>query len=120
LNTQPFGFSVAELDGTTTVRLSGEIDYAASLAIGPELNRLVGRGSDIHFDLDRVTLIDSEGIKMILDAARSAEMQNRRASVVRCSDRVDRILRLAGVYDCLVQGAGCAKTLRSLHSIWRC
>lgn len=103
MDTQPFGFSMADADGTATIRLSGEIDYAASLAIGPAIDRIASEcGSDILFDLDRVTLIDSEGIKMILCAARLARMRSRRARVIRCSDRVSRVLRLAGVHDVLV------------------
>ena len=64
METQPFGFSVAEADGAATIRLSGEIDYAASLAIGPAIDRIASEcDSELLFDLDRVTLIDSEGIK---------------------------------------------------------
>jgi anti-anti-sigma factor len=119
LNTQPFGFSVAEVDGTATVKLSGEIDYAASLAIGPKLDQIADHASGILFDLDRVTLIDSEGIKMILCATQTVRMKNRRAEIVRCNDRVDRILKLAGVHDCLVSGSESSGGNWKPHLPWR-
>ena len=79
------------------VTLAGEIDYAASLAISRELDSAVDcRGTTIVFDLQDVTLIDSEGIKLLLRAFRRASDLSKRARVVRCSSAARRVIRLAG------------------------
>ena len=88
-----------------TVHLSGEIDYAASLALAPQLDELTRScAGDLLFDLEGVTLMDSEGVKLLL--ASRAKMRNKQgaARVVRCSKSVHRVLCLTGLHDLLEMG----------------
>ena len=79
------------------VTLAGEIDYAASLVMSRELDAAVAScGTAVVFDLQNVTLVDSEGIKLLLRAFRRASELSKRARVVRCSSAARRVIRLAG------------------------
>jgi anti-anti-sigma factor len=81
-----------------TVTLSGDIDFAASLDIDPLLTKAVTECEDeLLFDLENVTFIDSEGIKMLLHTFGQVAEKNKKARIVRCSSRVRRVFRLAGV-----------------------
>jgi anti-anti-sigma factor len=61
-----------------TVHLSGEIDCAASLALAPQLDELTQScAGDLLFDLEGVTLMNSEGLKLLL--ASRTKMQRSRA-----------------------------------------
>lgn len=90
-----------------TVTLSGDIDFAASLDIDPLLTKAVTECEDeMLFDLENVTFIDSEGIKMLLHVFNQMAEKNKKARIVRCSPRVSRVLKLAGV-DSLLNVAPC-------------
>jgi len=76
--------------------LSGEIDYAASLEIGPAIARTAGDcGSAVSFDLGDVTLLDSEGIKMLLTAFATVDERDGHARITRCSECAKRTIKLA-------------------------
>lgn len=85
-----------------TIHLSGEIDYAASL----ELHGLMGeflasQVNELHFDLGEVTLIDSEGIKVLAAALEQMRTKRGRAAITNCSGRALRIIKLAGMEEML-------------------
>lgn len=62
MNSSAFGISVAQQSGTWIVSLSGDLDYAASIELGPKLVDIIDRcGADLCFDLGGVTLLDSRG-----------------------------------------------------------
>ena len=89
----------------STVYLSGEIDYAASLELVPWLDDLVTEcEGHLLFDLAGVTLIDSEGIKMLMEAADRIRDKRLSARVIRTSAAADRIMRMAGVSEFLEIG----------------
>ncbi len=81
-----------------TIVLTGEIDFAASLDIDPLLAKAVSECNDeLLLDLENVTFIDSEGIKMLLHAFGELAEKKKRARIVKCSPRIRRVFKLAGV-----------------------
>lgn len=83
------------------------MDYAASLELTPKLVEITDQcDKDLLIDLGSVTLIDSEGVKVLM--AVCARMRHKRGSarVVRCSPTAERVLRLVGVDEALGIRAG--------------
>ena len=107
MNTSFFRIDVSHTPGTWTVSLSGDVDYAASLELVPQLTDIADScDSDLVFDLSNVTLLDSEGIKALLAAQARMRAKNGHMRVVRCSRSAQRVLRLVGVDDMLGVTAG--------------
>lgn len=80
------------------VSLSGEVDYAASIELTPALDDIADRcESDLLLDLGDVTLIDSEGLKLLLKTFSRMESKRGKARIVRCSGIADRVIRMIGL-----------------------
>ena len=89
------------------VSLAGDIDYAASLELAPELAEIVEDcDAELLFDLSEVTLIDSEGIKALMVAHAAMREKDGHVRVVNCSQAALRVLQLVGVDDMLGISAG--------------
>lgn len=85
-----------------TIHLSGEIDYAASLELHGLMSKfLADQVKELHFDLGDVTLIDSEGIKVLVKALEKMQMKRGSVAIIRCSGRAMRIIKLAGMEEML-------------------
>jgi anti-anti-sigma factor len=90
-----------------TVRLSGDVDYAASLELAPQLSEIVEEcDTELVFDLSGVTLIDSEGIKALMAAHAGMRDKDAVMRVSNCSQSALRVLRMVGVDDMLGISAG--------------
>ncbi len=102
MTTAPYQMRFQCASDSWTVCLSGEIDYAASLALGPDLERIAQSCSvDLLFDLGQVTLLDSEGLKLLLGALERMRQKDCEARVTRCSKSAERVLRLSGMHELL-------------------
>lgn len=102
MNNSPFRINVAQQSGNWIVRLSGEMDYAASLELVPQLADIASQcDSDLLFDLAEVTLIDSEGIKALLVARQMMRRKDAEVRVINCSCAAQKVLRLVGVDETL-------------------
>jgi len=105
LTTAPYQMRSECASNSWTVCLSGEIDYAASLALGPDLDSIAQSCSgDLLFDLGQVTLLDSEGLKLLLGALGTMHRKDCTARVIRCSKSAERVLRLSGMGELLGTG----------------
>ena len=119
MNATHYKYVVTLGEGVVTVTLWGEIDYAATLALAPVVEELVEESDgDLLFDLEHVTLIDSEAIKMLLAVFEQLRRRRRNGEVVRRSKQVDRILMLAGVHE-LFAGRGVAASHSRERAFWR-
>ena len=119
MNAAHYRYVVSMGEGVVTVTLWGEIDYAATLELAPVVDEIVQNStSDLLFDLENVTLIDSEGIKMLLAVFQRLRVQRRNGEVVRRSKQVDRIIALAGVHELFV-GHGGATQHPAERAFWR-
>ena len=105
LSSQLFEFVAAQSSERTTVHLGGEIDFAAALEVGPKLEELAASANEeLVFDLEDVTFIDSEGLKMLLNAFQLMWRRGLGARLDKLSDRARRVMEMAGVADILVTG----------------
>lgn len=101
------GFDAADLfemterreDGATVVALSGELDFGTVTQVQQRLTELRDAGTPVVLDLDRLTFMDSTGIRLVLTACEDARERDWRFSVTRGSERVQRVLEAAQVID---------------------
>lgn len=107
MDTTAFGVKVAKEPGNWLVSLSGEVDYAASLALNETLGEIADScDKDLLLDLSDVTMIDSEGIKTLLMVLSRMREKQARARVVRCSRIAGRVIRLIGLDSIMEISAG--------------
>ncbi|MCE5198404.1 MAG: STAS domain-containing protein [Armatimonadota bacterium] len=97
MNTTLYQIVIKQDKQAPTVYLSGEIDFAATIDLGPRLEEIVKHCSrELLFNMERVTFIDSEGIKTLLAAFRMMQNKQMNARVVSCSDQAMRVIKLVG------------------------
>jgi len=101
------GFEAGELfkmaerrDGDrTVVALAGELDFGTVGQVQARLAELREQHAAALLDLDRLTFMDSTGIRLILTACEDAQRDGWSFSVTRGSERVRRVLEAAQVID---------------------
>src|SRR4051794_3856874 len=86
-------FEVTRAGDVVTPR--GEIDLATIDAVQAELD--AATGPVVVLDLRATTFMDSAGIRMIVEAARDLEAQQRELAVVRGGPEVTRLFALVGL-----------------------
>jgi stage II sporulation protein AA (anti-sigma F factor antagonist) len=91
---------VEEKEGVVVAWLTGELDHHAADDVRRKLDEELyrRRSRRVVLDMSRLTFMDSSGIGVVLGRYRKVKEAGGRLSVRGLSDRVDRILRLAGVY----------------------
>jgi anti-anti-sigma factor len=93
-------------DGTTVVlELSGELDLDTVSPVRERLAALRDEGQPVRLDLDRLTFMDSTGIRMLLIACEDAERGDWSFEVTRGSEPVQRVLVAARVSERLPYAA---------------
>ncbi|MEN6357188.1 MAG: STAS domain-containing protein [Armatimonadota bacterium] len=102
MKSQSFDISLARNEHSLIVRLSGEIDFAASIDLDPMLSEIVNDSDcDLLLDMAKVTFIDSEGIRLLLNLFNKVRQKDRISRIIQCSAQVMRVLKLAGIYQLL-------------------
>lgn len=84
---------------TVIVSLSGELDLGTVGGVERRLAQLHKEGQAALLDLDRLTFLDSTGIRLLLTATEDAERDGWDFAVTRGSERVQRVLTAARVAD---------------------
>jgi anti-anti-sigma factor len=90
---------VATEDGTSVIRLSGELDMVSVDRIRPVVEEALGAGSDrLVFDVSGLEFMDSSGIALLVSATRRAEQVELRhpTPIVR------RLIELTGLTELLL------------------
>jgi len=107
MNAPYYEIKVERDPSACTVSLSGDVDYAASLELAPQLSEIVEEcDTELLLDLGDVTLIDSEGIKALMAAYVGMRDKDGEMRVINCSQSALRVLRLVGVDDMFGVSAG--------------
>ncbi|MBT8202350.1 MAG: STAS domain-containing protein [Acidimicrobiia bacterium] len=88
---------VAEKADWTIVTVVGEIDLASAPNLESTLADRIGSGVKLIVDLDRVTFIDSTGLRVLISSHREVENHGGSFAVVPGSGPVARLLDLTGV-----------------------
>jgi anti-sigma B factor antagonist len=95
------GFEMAERHEPEHVVLvlSGELDFGTAGAVQQRLAELRELQRAVVLDLDRLTFMDSTGIRLVLTAAEDASRCGWRFHVTRGSARVRHVLEAAQVIE---------------------
>ena len=83
------------------IALIGELDHHAAREIGGRLDRAIEAALPLRLVLDwsGVTFMDSSGIGVIIGRTKKLKYFNDSSvSVCNMSDRVDKLLKCAGIY----------------------
>ena len=76
---QPFGYEIESRPGTTILRLTGELDMAASPTLRRVLHDLQSTGSgEIVIDLQGLVFLDSMGLSALVEAHRDGQDGHRK------------------------------------------
>jgi anti-anti-sigma factor len=85
-------------DGFVRLELHGELDLTNVAELTrPLLTAELATPALIVLDLCHVTLLDAAGLRVFLDAARRAELGERRFAIARPDQETARVLRLTGL-----------------------
>ncbi len=84
---------------TITVWLSGELDHHAARSLRDQVDSTVNRSvaKQLRLDFSGVTFMDSSGIGLIMGRYRLMTARGGRLTVVGASDRLLRVMKLAGL-----------------------
>jgi anti-sigma B factor antagonist len=95
---QHFSVALAEHGQATVIKLSGELDLAASPTLERELERALTRpDGPLVVDLRKLEFIDSTGLSVLVRAHQRAGERGRRFVLAGASAQVHRLLSLTGV-----------------------
>ena len=85
--------------GVLTVWLSGELDHHAARTLREQVDGAVERSSAkrLRLDFSGVTFMDSSGIGLIMGRYRLMLSRGGTLSVVGTSERLRRVMKLAGL-----------------------
>ena len=84
---------------TVTVYLDGELDHHTAKGVRAELEALIEspRVKRLVLDLSGLTFMDSSGIGLVMGRYRLMQLAGGRLSVTGASERIQKIMRLAGL-----------------------
>ena len=85
---------------TLTVRLTGELDHSAATSIRQELDALILQtgAKKLVFDLKALDFMDSSGIGLIIGRYKLMAQRGGSVAVRSPGARIDKIFRMAGLY----------------------
>ena len=87
---------VRHLDDRVIVHFSGELDMAEVPRLQQELEAIESSRPDLLvLDLQRLTFIDSSGLRFILESDLRARKESRRVAIVPGPEQVHRIFLIA-------------------------
>ncbi len=94
----PLSVELQQRDSALVASLSGELDMAAGERFERVLQRLAdGALKDVVIDLRELSFMDSTGLRMLLEADRTAREQRLRLWIIRGGEAVDRVFRMTGM-----------------------
>lgn len=87
-----------QLNGRSTVKVTGEIDMSNAGELGDFLAGLVDTEQrDLTIDLSGIQFIDSSGLGVLVDIHKQLSQRNRSLTLVSPSQRVTRTLEVSGL-----------------------
>jgi anti-sigma B factor antagonist len=95
VSSSPFEVTVEQRGGTVHVLLSGELDISTATRLEDELGRQEAeRPALIVLDLQRLTFMDSTGVRLLISADARAREEGRSVAIVQGNEMVQRVMRL--------------------------
>ena len=86
-------------DGTVVLRLLGDLDLASADAVSQRLDALAAADDPVVLDLDRLSFMDSSGLRVVLQAAETSRTTGWSFSLTAGSEQVRNLFASAGVTD---------------------
>jgi anti-sigma B factor antagonist len=92
-------FTVERSDGgdRTTVTVRGDVDLGTVNALGQALEQATREGGQVVIDMTDVTFLDSTGVRVLVEAYRSAQRHGGVLYVRGARHWVARVLEVTGV-----------------------
>lgn len=90
-------WTVHRSSGVSTVVVEGEIDLSVVDALRAAMEQAISQDANVVVDLGGVTFLDSLGLRLLLEAKRSAEARGGAFSVGSTSAAVERVFEVTGV-----------------------
>ena len=93
-------FSYELKRGTLTVCLTGELDHSMAARVRSEIDPLIdeARVRRVVFDVGRLEFMDSSGIGLIIGRYKLMAQRGGSVAVRGPGARIDKIFRMAGLY----------------------
>ena len=87
-------------DNILIANLDGELDHHSSAIVREEIDKTVDAFCSKHliFNFEKVTFMDSSGIGVIMGRYNKISHLEGRLIITGCSEYIDRILDMAGIY----------------------
>jgi anti-anti-sigma factor len=82
-------------DDPGSLRLTGELDMSTVEAIGAQLQDALRGNGVLNLDLDGLTFMDSQGLRMLIELGKQAVDQATTVRILACSRPVRSLLDLA-------------------------
>ena len=87
-------------DGSMMVQLAGELDHDGVVVVEGAVQRAAATAANtLTLDAERVTFVDSAGLRLVLQAQMTASSRGVDFVLARPSDNVVRLLELTGLDD---------------------
>lgn len=104
-----------------TVWLSGELDHHAARSLREQVDSLIGRSpaKAMRLDFSGVTFMDSSGIGLIMGRYRLMAARGGTLTVVGASERLLRVMKLAGLEKLPIWGTATAEPTTTKRRIRR-
>jgi anti-sigma B factor antagonist len=93
----PLSMQLDSCDGATVVVLDGEIDAFTAPGLLESIEHACEPGAPVVLHMERVTFIDSSGIRALLTAAGTVQGHPRSVQIHSASDQVRRVLAITGL-----------------------
>ncbi len=94
------GITFEMIDDILIAVLSGELDHHSSLEIREEIDHTFDafQANNLILSFEKVTFMDSAGVGVIMGRYNKVRSKNGKLVLSGCSEYIDRILDMAGIY----------------------
>lgn len=98
--------------------LDGELDHHTSAIIREEIDKTAEAFHSKHliFNFEKVTFMDSSGIGVIMGRYNKISQLGGRLVITGCSEYIDRILDMAGIYTIAARVGSVAESIEKIIS----
>jgi anti-anti-sigma factor len=86
-------------DSAVVLRLHGELDLASVDGVAQRLDALAAAGEPVVLDVDRLSFMDSSGLRVVLQAAETSRTSGWSFALTAGSEQVRNLFASAGVTD---------------------
>ncbi len=91
---EPFSTRVDRAGDLVTVAITGELDFSVSDQFSTTLSEAGDPASRLRLDFERCTFIDSAGIQVVVDNARTCRDDGSELSVINLRGDVAKVFRI--------------------------